>query len=124
MRNLLYIILFFAFSSHSQNLDNNRRAIIARCFFVYAPLYQVAKKMNDEKLLNYSLQRMMYLKGLLGTLKDDGKFKVIFEKNLKKNKADAQLIEDDLIKSLYEKNAVGYNNVLRKGEVCDKELGI
>ncbi len=125
MKKLYFLLLcFFVISSHAENIGNNKHLTIARCFFVYAPIYEVAKKSNNEKLLNYGLQRMMYIKGALNSLMSDENFKSIFERDLKKNKADGLLIEEGLLKSLKEKDAVSFNNNLRKGEICDKELGI
>jgi len=36
---------------------------VTRCFFIYAPLHEVAIRNGNDTLANYSIQRLMYVNG-------------------------------------------------------------
>lgn len=103
---------------------SNRDAAISRCFFVYAPLYEVSLKHTDEKLKVYALQRLMYVRGHLDSHKDDPAFKKIFQSGLLQNKQAGVVIENQLTRAIVTSNIDAYNAEVRKGDTCDLELGL
>lgn len=105
-------------------ISEARALSVSRCFFVYAPMYEVSGRINDILLRSYATQRLMYVRGVLEASKTDPLFKQIFENNLPRNKAAGMSIEEKLVEARRTGNTDGYNKEISRAAVCDKELGL
>ena len=97
---------------------------IARCIFVYAPMQEVATKQNDQRLRSYSLQRLMYVRGVVEANRSNKDFVAAFDGGLQANKAAGVKIEQDLQRAYRESDSALYNRTLRQAEQCDQSLNI
>lgn len=105
-------------------MSGARAESVSRCFFVYAPMYEVSAKTNDDKLRSYATQRLMYVRGVLESSMTDPLFKRVFEQNLSKNKGAGVRIEQGLMEAHRNGDAAQYNSEVSKASACDKELGL
>lgn len=112
------------FAAGASQISENRANIVSRCFFVYAPLYEAASQTGNERLRSYSLQRLMYVRGILDAGKNDPLLAKSFERNLAENKRRGIQIERRTIEAYRAGDVQQYNSQVAKAETCDKELGL
>lgn len=125
LRMLIVMYAFPFLITNAQATDDKLKyTAVSRCFFVYAPILEVAKWSRNSNLESYAMQRMLYMKGFLESRSDDPQFKYIFESNLSKNKSVGVLLEESLKRASTNGDKNLFNRELRKGEYCDNELGI
>jgi hypothetical protein len=126
IKPLFYLTTFLALttSNAAAQMSEVRATSISRCFFVYAPMYEVSAKLGDSKLRSYATQRMMYLRGIMESSQSDPVFKRVFEMNLAKNKSAGTRIEDSLIEANRNRDAERYNRTMSLATMCDQELGL
>lgn len=97
---------------------------VARCIFVYAPLYEFSVSANNVALKTYTLERMMFVRGFNQARLEDLVFKRIFEFNLQQNKRAGVEIKANLNRAADQGDAAAHHRELEKAAVCDKELAI
>lgn len=119
----LTLLLSVCATAHATN-HQKKQASVARCFFVFAPILEHAKLIKNEALESYAMQRILYIRGFMENLTDDPNFKFVFESNLSKNRTAGILLSDALNTATKNNDNAAFNQELRKGEDCDKELGI
>lgn len=118
------LALFLLAMPSAAQMSEARAEVVSRCFFIYAPIYEVGAKLHDGKLRSYATQRLMYVRGVIEASKSDLVFKRTFEGKLERNKAAAVLVEEDLLRAHKSKDAIRFNAVLAKASACDRELGL
>jgi len=93
---------------------------VSRCFFVYAALYESARKHARPELESYAIQRLMWVRGFMEALASDPGLKVVVEESIKENKVLAGSI-DKKVSGAVESNTVhDYNEAVGEGEARAK----
>jgi hypothetical protein len=105
-------------------VGERRAELISRCFFVYAPIYEVAGQTGDTKLRTYALQRLMYVRGLTESLRSDPVFERVFTENLSRNRSAGIAIERMLPQAIRAGDATSYNAQLDIAAECDRQFGL
>ena len=124
-RNLFtFAILLFTLVHANAVANIEKQVSVARCFFVYAPILDYAKKSRNSGIETYAMQRMLYIRGFMENLTGDPHFKHVFESNLTQNRSAGILIADSLERASRSNDNARINRELRKAEKCDNELGI
>ena len=97
---------------------------ISRCFFVYAQIFETAKKLDNAPVLIYGQKRLAWVGGYMQAQQNNPKFKSVFEGNLKGNKQAGVAIEARLTGAIRSGDAQEYIAVMNIARECDKQLGL
>ncbi len=96
----------------------------ARCFFVYAALYESGRKHARPDVENYALLRIMWFRGFNEALIADPVWKAEFEAPLKENKQQAEALAAKLSAAAATNSVRDYDAAVREGDACDRRLGL
>lgn len=123
---LTVIALWIGAITNTMSADNKTDvdAVVARCFFIYAPLFEAAKKLSDDHLFIYSQKRLAYVLGYQKGRGSNSDFERVFDRDLAGNKAFAQRLESDLLRSVDKQDAKGVSESLGHAKGCDLALGL
>ena len=102
---------------------NSPYEVSSKCFFVYAPVFEVGRDTGGEKLKNYGQVRMAWISGYIQTNKSNAEFNEVFNRNLKINKAMGIALEERLRNALRSRTQKAFNSVLDEVTACDRQLG-
>ncbi len=103
---------------------------VARCFFVYAPIYEVAKRRSDQALLAYATPRMTWLAGYFEANRNNKVVADHFKASVAANKAAGMRLEDQVVKSLDDRAAgvpgavQALTKALKPAAECDQALDL
>lgn len=103
---------------------------VARCFFVYAPILEVAKRRSDQALLAYATPRMTWIAGYIDANRGNKVFADQFKAGVPANKAAGIRLEEQLVKSLDDRAAgvpgadQALSKALEPAAACDQATGL
>jgi hypothetical protein len=97
---------------------------ISRCFFVYAPIFEVAKEIKSQELLIYAQKRFAFIAGYIKANQNSPEFKEVFEANLQVNKHKGKALQNRLKKEIQSEDSNAFNQVMNTARNCDKLLGL
>ncbi|HBP6526435.1 TPA: hypothetical protein L6A81_12415 [Pseudomonas aeruginosa] len=103
---------------------------VARCFFVYSPIYEVAKRRSDQALLAYATPRMAWLAGYFEANRNNKVVADQFKASGTANKAAGIRLEGQVVKSLDDRAAgipgadEALTKALKPAEECDQALDL
>ena len=129
-RHRLFLILLLSVASSlarstpPETDEHKKMRFVSECFFIYAPLLEVAKQHNISDLKNYALIRLKYLQGYLDAKKNDREFELVFKTDLDVHKREGKDITNKLEQAIATGDRRLYNEQLQLGELCDSLLGI
>lgn len=97
---------------------------LSRCFFVYAPIFETAKKMESPVLFAYGQKRIAWVGGYVQGQQNNPQFKAVFERDLKANKQAGIALKSRLTRAFTAQDAREYSAVMAVARECDRSLGL
>jgi hypothetical protein len=97
---------------------------LSRCFFVYAPIFETAKKVENPALFAYGQKRLAWVSGYIQGQQSNPQFKAAFEKDLNTNKQAGIALEARLMRAFTTQDAREYSAVMSVARECDRSLGL
>lgn len=97
---------------------------ISRCFWVYAPMHELAKEMQLVQLQSFTLGRIGWLGGYTQANINNQQFKYSFESDLKNKKSQGIAMKGDMREAILSMDEKKYEEIISKAIVCDKIIGI
>lgn len=98
--------------------------VISRCFFVYAPIFQVGRDRPHTELFQFGQPRVAWVGGYVQANRDNPTFKRVFEANLDANKRAGIKIEETLVQALNTGERGRFSWAINEAISCDKLVGI
>lgn len=111
----------FSISAHATEPSFNT---ISRCFFVYAPIFQVGRDIQHTELFQFGQVRVGYMGGYVQANKLNPHFKQVFEGNLSANKRAGIKLEYTLKEAISSRNKQLFSSVINEAVNCDRQIGI
>ena len=122
MKNLIISIFLIAGSNASDAAPSHDD--IARCFWIYAPMHELAKEMQLVQLQSFTLGRVGWLGGYLQANINNQQFKYSFENDLKNKKSQGIAMKESMRDAIVSMNEKKYEEIISKAIECDKIIGI
>ncbi len=97
---------------------------ISRCFFVYAPIFQVGRDTPHTELFHFGQVRVGYMGGYVQANKSNPHFKQVFERDLSTNKQFGIHLEGLLKAAIAARNQSLFSSVINEAVICDRSIGI
>lgn len=103
---------------------------VSHCFFVYAPIMEVAKRNGAKPLIDYALPRMSWMSGYFEAKQGDANFQQIFTEHGAENKAFGIALEHKLtpvviaVREGRKDAVVTLQSVLTPARECDVYIGM
>ncbi len=111
------------FNAHDAAAEQSYDSI-SQCFWVYAPIHELAREIDFQDLLFFTQSRVGWYAGYFQANKTNPSFKQAFERDLEKRKFAGLAMKEELRRSILAKNNGAYLSIINKAVACDKTLGI
>jgi hypothetical protein len=121
---LLSTVSVLALSANTAFAADSYQAIFSRCFFVYAPIFQTARKLENAPVFIYAQKRFAFMMGYMQDKKDNPQFDKAFKQNHEANKQAGIVIENRLTQAIRLADVSEYVAVMNISKECDRQLGL
>ena len=95
---------------------------ISRCFFVYAPIFEVGREIKNQELFIYGQKRFVYIADYMKA--NNPEFNKVFEANLQVNKQKGIALGNRLKKAIYSRDINAFIQIMNIARNCDMQLGL
>jgi hypothetical protein len=123
-KNFIVMATVATLSSLSAHSAEPSFETISRCFFVYAPIFQVGRDVPHTELFQFGQVRVGYMGGYVQANKSNSHFKQVFEGNLSENKRAGIQLESSLKSAISSRNQSLFSSVINEAVACDRQIGI
>lgn len=113
--------IFYAGTAHS---IEQKYSVLSRCFFIYAPIFETGKKLQNSAVFIYGQKRISWVGGYIQGQQNNPAFEAAFEHDLKINKKAGIDLDSRLAKAILTSNVEEYSAVMAVARECDKLLGL
>ncbi len=97
---------------------------ISKCFWVYAPIHEVAKELRLNELQFFTQGRVGWYAGFFQANKENSEFNVAFKYDLESRKSVGLAMGDELRRAIKNNNNETYLRVINKAVECDSVIGV
>lgn len=97
---------------------------VSRCFFVYAPIFEAGKDLQNQLIFIYGQKRIAWAGGYVQAKQKNLSFKRVFENNLPENKKNGLALKNRLTKAIKSADVNEYLAVMSIARQCDQRLGL
>ena len=97
---------------------------VSRCFWVYAPIHELAREIQFQELLVFTQGRVGWMTGFIASNRANQLFKQAFERDLESRKVAGMAMKEVLRKAISLRDNKSYQSIMSRAVDCDKSIGI
>lgn len=122
-----YILFFIVFGeilfSENVNAKTDYDAI-SKCFWIDAPIHELAKDMKLHDLQFFTQSRIGWLAGFMQANRESAEFNAAFQVEIERRKAAGIAMKEELRRAIQTGNNRRFQELISKAVECDKVMGI
>lgn len=97
---------------------------ISKCFWIDAPIHELAKDMKLHDLQFFTQSRIGWFSGFMQANKESAEFNAAFQFEIERRKAAGLAMKEELRRVILTGNNGRFKELISKAVECDKVLGI